>query len=69
MTTVDPTAILAIGLMTVGISTFALVTAGIASWFVQDERGRADPDIAALRADVAEMKRTLQILADRKMGR
>jgi hypothetical protein len=58
VTTVDPAAA---GRVSEGEGS----TAGMASWFVHDEREHTDPEIVAMRADVAEMKRTLRELVDR----
>jgi len=54
---------LAVVIMVVGVSTFAILTAGIASLFVRDERVHSGPELEALRADIADIRWTIQSLA------
>jgi voltage-gated potassium channel len=56
---------LAIVIMVVGVSTFAVLTAGIASFFVHDQRSQANPELAEVRAELQEIRKSLAALAAR----
>lgn len=57
--------VLAVVIMVLGISTFAILTASIASVLVRPEQRAADPELAAVRGDLAEIKEQLAGIAKR----
>jgi len=56
---------LAIVIMVVGVSTFAVLTAGIASFFVHDQRSQANPELAEVRVELQEIRKSIAALAAR----
>ena len=54
---------LAVAIMVIGVSVFAVLTAGIASLFVESASRRGDRELGQLRVDVAEIKHTLSELS------
>jgi voltage-gated potassium channel len=55
--------VLAVAIMVVGISTFAVLTAGIASLFVRDERREVNPELAAIHGELQAIRETLATLS------
>jgi len=51
--------------MVIGVSVFAVLTAGIASLFVESASRREDRELGQLRVDVADIKETLRQLSAR----
>src|SRR5439155_21158084 len=56
---------LAVAIMVVGVSVFAVLTAGIASLFVESASRRDDGELGQLRVDVADIKEMLRELSAR----
>lgn len=59
--------VLAVSIMTVGGGTFAVLTAGIASLFVQAEGGKTDDDVLALRDELQAIRGQPTRLADERV--
>jgi len=57
--------VLAVAIMVIGVSVFAVLTAGIASLFVESASRREDRELGQLRVDVADIKETLRQLSAR----
>jgi voltage-gated potassium channel len=52
--------VLAVGIMVIGVSTFAVLTAGIASLFVRTDDRESDDSVASLRTELREIRSELQ---------